>query len=109
MQTVVQVICSAGPSLRDAIGGDPKLESFGLQVARQHQPGRSPGWAKLHAVSPEVPGAVNVEWNTSTGTLVCRVVTKGRSRAGPLVGALVNYLLSRYPRRVQTITIVPRR
>lgn len=110
MQTIVQAICSPGGSLRDAIGEDARIGKYGLQVSRQQTPGRSPGWTKLHSsAEPRRPGAVNIQWDPSAAMLTCRVVTKGASRPGPIVGDLVNYLVSRFPRRVQAVTVVPRR
>ena len=44
MQILVQVLCSKGQSLREAIANDTRLESFNLQVVREMQPGRAPGW-----------------------------------------------------------------
>jgi hypothetical protein len=38
MQVLVQVVCSKGPSLREAIVSDRKLESFRLSVTEQHHP-----------------------------------------------------------------------
>lgn len=109
MQTIIQVICSTGPSLRDAIGVDPRIARFGFTVSKHQTPGRSPGWTKVHSTEPDRAGAINVQWNPDSGMLTCRVVTKGSSKPGPIVGDLVNYLITRYPRRVQAVTVVPRR
>lgn len=110
MQTIVQVICSAGESLRDAIGADETIEKYHLTVTSQQMAGRSPGWTKLHsAADPPKPGAINIEWNPRAATLTCRIITRGHRKPSPIVGDLVTYLVSRFIGRVRTITIVPRR
>lgn len=38
MQTLVQVVCSKGSSLRDAITNDRKLANFALVNHKKHQP-----------------------------------------------------------------------
>lgn len=43
MQTLVQVVCSKGTSLRDSIVNDPQLLQFGLAVHKKQQPGRPHG------------------------------------------------------------------
>jgi hypothetical protein len=109
MQTVVHVYCSRGRSLRDAIAHDVELEDYRLTVVRSHQAGRNPGWLKLHSTEPvERPGAVNVEWNRDLSVLTCRVVTKGGNRPAMIVSDLVDYLLARHWRRLQSVTISPR-
>ena len=110
MQTIVQVICTPGGSLRDAIGADERIGDFQLQVTKQQTAGRSPGWSKLHSTSePPRPGAINIEWNASAAMLTCRIVTRGARRPSPIVGDLINYLAARFTARVQAITVIPRR
>lgn len=111
MQTIVQVMCTAGRSLRDLIGADDKIEQYGLKVTSQQTAGRSPGWSKLHSVRDvPLPGAINLEWNPRTETLSCRIVTRGGGkRPSPIVGDLINYLLRHYTSRILTVTINPRR
>ena len=108
MQTLVQVICSKGTSLRDAIVNDPKLDGFDLSVQKQQKPGRSHGWAKLKSRLPDRRGALNIEWDGDTSILVCRVVNRGAGRPNIVIGDFVNYLLGRFRRRIQAINILPR-
>jgi hypothetical protein len=49
MQTLVQVVCSKGKSLRDVIVNDPKLPEFGLVTQKKQQPSRQHGWAKIRS------------------------------------------------------------
>lgn len=107
MQTLIQVFCTKGPSLRDAIGDDDdRLASWDLYVVEQLRPGRRRGWSKLRSVEPEVHGAINVQWDAAARVLVCRVVTRG-TRPAPIVGDFVGYLLSRFRRRILAMSIVP--
>jgi hypothetical protein len=108
MQTVVQVFCTPGRSLRDAISGDRRLQGHDLGVVAARKPGRNPGWLKLRSLHPERPGAVNVEWNRDLRLLTCRIVTKLRNRPNMIASDLVGYLLSRHWRRIESITIAPR-
>lgn len=103
MQILVQVLCSKGQSLRQAIANDPHLGRHALQVTRETQPGRAPGWMKLHATDA-TRGALNVEWDAQSSVLTARVITRGSRKPSRIVGDFVNYLLERHPRRIQTIT-----
>ena len=103
MQVLVQVLCSKGQSLREAIANDGRLEKFGLQVTRQMQPGRAPGWLKLHSAE-SARGALNVEWDAQSSVLSAPVITRGSRRPSPIVGEFINYLLARHGSRVQSIT-----
>ena len=49
MQILVQVLCSKGGSLREAIANDTRIDKFSLTVTSEKQPGRQPGWMKLHS------------------------------------------------------------
>lgn len=109
MQTLVQVYCTRGPSLRVKIGSDRRLEECHLVVMKEHQPGRSPGWMKLRSIHKDVHGAINVEWDAATHVLHCRVVTRAGGRPERIVADLVEYLLSRHRRRIEFIALVPRR
>jgi hypothetical protein len=40
--------------------------------------------------------------------LICRVVTRGRSDPGIIIGYFVAFLLRHFRRRIRTITVVPR-
>src|SRR5438045_2593639 len=75
MQILIQVLCTKGRSIRQAIADDPRIERYGLQVTKEAQPGRAPGWLKLHA--EEMRGALNVEWDAQSSVLSARVVTRG--------------------------------
>ncbi|MDQ6737900.1 MAG: hypothetical protein M3Z30_09400 [Gemmatimonadota bacterium] len=103
MQILVQVLCTKGASLREAIANDKRIDKYGLQVTSEKQPGRAPGWMKLHS-SDSARGALNVEWDSQSAMLSARVVTRGSRKPSPIVGDFVNYLLSRHGTRVQTIT-----
>jgi hypothetical protein len=107
MQILIQVLCTKGRSIRQAIADDPRIDRYGLQVTKEAQPGRAPGWLKLHA--EEMRGALNVEWDAQSSVLSARVVTRGSRRPSRIVGAFVNYLLQRHGGRVQSITTAIRR
>ena len=110
MQTLVQVVCAPGPSVRDAIANDPRLEDRGFAVVVQKKPGRTHGWLKLRSASRAFSGVINVEWHDATHVLICRVVNKRASKPYPITGAFVNYLLQRprVLRRIQAINVIPR-
>lgn len=110
MQTLVQVICGPGPSVRDAIASDPRLEKHGFSLVKQKQPGRTHGWLKLKSVDRAFQGVINVEWHDATHVLICRIVNKRTARPHPITGAFVNYLLARRQllRRIQAVNIIPR-
>lgn len=109
MQTLIQVVCTKGVSLRDAIANDPQLGRFGLHVAKKQQPGRAHGWAKIHSLKRDRRGAINLEWDADTSILLCRVVNRGEGKPSHLVGDFIDYLLERRRSRVQSISIHPRR
>ncbi|MFI5256655.1 MAG: hypothetical protein ACHQRK_05275 [Gemmatimonadales bacterium] len=104
MQILVQALCTKGKSLREAIGSDARLAQHRLQVTRQMQAGRAPGWMKLHATDTR-RGALNIEWDTQSAVLSARVITRGSRKPSPIVGDFINYLLSRHGSRVQTVTV----
>jgi hypothetical protein len=107
MQSVIQVTCYRGASLREALANDRRLEKYNLAVSRQKTPGRSPGWAKLHSTDPDVPGAINLEWDTATKTLMARIVTKGKSTPDRITGDFIAYLIRRHRKRIRSILILP--
>ena len=109
MQTLVEVYCTRGTSLREAIANDPRLSKHGLEVLKEHQPGRAPGWAKLRGSNPGSQGTVNVEWDASSQVLRCRVVNRGRGKPHNIVGDLVEYLLARHRSRIMSVLIVPQK
>ena len=107
MQILVQVLCTKGRSLREAIASDKQINKFGLRVTSEKQPGRQPGWLKLHSAD-SARGALNVEWDAQSAVLSARVVTRGTRKPSPIVGDFVNYLLGRHSARVQSLTIAYR-
>jgi len=108
MQILIQVVCTKGRSLREAISGDAKLADHDLQVVHQKRPGRQHGWAKLRSALPDRHGAINLEWDANTSVLISRVVTRGKGKPSPIIGDYIAYLLARHARRVQSINVVPR-
>ena len=106
MQILVHVLCTRGRSLRDAIAKDAAVEDYQLEVTREKQPGRAPGWMKLHSHG-DAPGALNIEWDGATHSLSARIVTR-TGQPSRVVGYFVNYLLARHAKRVQSITVAYR-
>ena len=109
MQTLVQVVCTSGRSLRDAIANDGKLSDNGLEVVAERKSGRSPGWTKLRSSAEGRRGSINIQWSSSTNILSCRVVNKGAGKPGSIIGDFVEYVLHRHQRRVKLITVLPSR
>ena len=103
MQILIHVLCTKGESVREAIADDHRLSKFGLEVTREKQAGRQPGWMKIRGTD-STRGVLNVEWDSQSAVLTARVVTRGSRRPSPIVGDFVNYLLDRHRSRVQTIT-----
>ena len=108
MQTVLQVSCrrKRGLSLRQQIVNDAKIGDFGLHVRVRKVPGRNPGWAKVTSSEREA-GAINIEWDASTSTLLARVVTRRSEPASALIGRFVRYLLSRHAKQIRALTLLP--
>ena len=104
MQTVIQVVCKGGKSLRDVIASDKKVEDYRIKLVHSKRQHRSPGWAKLTSTVGE-PGAINFQRNGSSHTLTCRVVTKNRNKPYNIVGDFVAYLLAKYSKRIVTVLI----
>ena len=107
MQTLVQVICNPGRSIRDAIANDAKLDAHNFEVVRERKPGRSPGWTKLKSRAPKRRGSINLQWSATTRVLLCRVVNKGAGKPNLIVGDFVDYLLQRHRRRIKIINVIP--
>jgi hypothetical protein len=107
MQTLIDVHCSKGSSLREGIAKDSKLEEYSLFLVKEQKPGRSPGWLKLRSVAQGRSGAINVQWD-SVGVLRCRVVNRGPGRPDQIVGDFVAYLLARHRKRLRAINVMPR-
>ncbi len=107
MQSVIQVTCYRSGSLREALASDRHLADYHLAVSRQKTSGRNPGWAKVHSTEPGVHGAINLEWDPATKTLMARVVTKGKSTPDRIIGAFVAYLIRRQRTRIRSILLLP--
>lgn len=108
MQILVQVICTKGKSLRDAVANDTKLADHFLAVSEVKKQGRSHGWTKVHSTWPGRRGAINITWDPHDRLLLCRVVTRGAGRPHLIVGDFVDYLLKRFSKRIQGIHVLPR-
>jgi len=106
MQTVIEVVCSKGGSLREAIAGDRRLTRYGLTVLKEKQPGRNPGWTKLRSTDAARPGTINLVWNGATHTLTCRVVNRGAAKPSLVVGDFIYYLMDRHARRLKLVMIL---
>jgi len=107
MQTIVHVICTKGPSLRESIVKDHKLEDFDLEVSQHLNPNRRNGWAKIHSTLADRRGALNLKWNADARTLLCRVVNRGKGSPEQVLGDFVTYLFRRHLRRITAVNIVP--
>jgi len=105
LQTLVQVVCTPGSSVRDAIANDVRLGDHYLEVVLERKAGRFPGWTKLRSRAPGRRGTINLQWNGATRVLSCRVVNRGSGKPNLIIGDLVNYLLRRHRRRVKSITV----
>jgi hypothetical protein len=62
---------------------------------------------KLRSTHPGGRGAINVEWDSASATLTCRIVNRGAGKPNVIVGDLLDYMLARNKGRVRTITIFP--
>lgn len=108
MQTLVQVVCSKGRSLRDAVVNDSKLDQFGLRLEQKLRPGRSHGWAKVRGAWRDRQGTLNIEWDADTNIMICRVVNRGAGRPHRVLGDFVEYLFERHRKRIEAVNIIPR-
>jgi hypothetical protein len=107
LQTLVQVICTPGPSVRDAIANDRKLEAHDFELLLERKAGRSPGWTKLRSRAEDRRGSINIQWNAATNVLSCRVVNKGPGKPNLIIGDFVGYLLQRHRRRIKLLIVLP--
>lgn len=107
MQSVIQVTCYHGGSLREAVASDKRLGKYHLAVIRQKTSGRNPGWAKIHSTDPQVAGAINLEWDPATKTLLARIVTKGKNTPDRIIGDFIAYLMRCQRRRIRSILLLP--
>ncbi len=103
VQVIITALCAPGTSLRQAIARDKRLEAYLLVVDKQQEPGREPGWLKLHS-SDRQRGAINVQWDSHAHLLIARVVTRGASEPSAIIGDFITYLLARHSRRIKAIT-----
>jgi len=108
MQTLIQVVCSEKKSLRDVIAHDEKLAKYKFYIEAKQKPGRSPGWAKIHSLDSDVRGVINISWQGRIHILNCRVITKGTGKPANIIGDFIRYLLTRFPRKIESVIIVPR-
>jgi hypothetical protein len=106
MQTVIDVVCTKGRSLREAVADDRRLKRYELAVLNEKRPGRNPGWAKIRSTDPGCHGTINLEWDSSTRTLKCRVVNRRGGKPGDVVSKFVHYLLDRFGRRIRLLLIL---
>ena len=95
MQTLVQVVCAKGPSLRDRIVNDDHgLEEFRLVVQKSHRP-------RLHGAGPRCEQiadrrvVLDIEWDADTRILICRIVNKMQAQPNRILGDFVDYLFER--------------
>ena len=109
MQTIVQVICKKGTSLRDAIANDKKLDLHCFEIIQEKKQGRSPGWLKLKSTFEGRQGALNMQWGSDTNILTCRVVNRGNGEPSSFVGDFVDYLMARHTRRINAIQVLPQK
>ena len=107
MTTVVHVACYGSTSLRERVVHDRRLGDYDLFVQRTRLPGRNPGWAKLYGSDYGTKGAINLEWDADTRTLLARVVTRAKGKPDVIVGRFVAYLLGRHRGRIRSITVHP--
>ena len=108
MQTLIQVICSPGPSLREKIAKDARLGTYLLRVSEEKRNDRSLGWAKVHSTERDRRGAINLQWLANTNILLARVVTRSGNKPNMIVGDFVDYLIARHKNRIEAINIIPR-
>jgi hypothetical protein len=106
MQTVIEVVCSKGASLRDAIADDRHFGNYEFEILKEKQPGRRPGWTKIRSTDSSRQGTINIAWNSATHTLTCRVVNRGKAKPSLVIGDLVCYLLDRHRRRIKLLLIL---
>lgn len=102
MQILIHALCTKGESLREAIANDGQLGRHQLEMVREKQAGRAPGWMKVRSAGVS-PGVLNIEWHPQSSVLIARVITRGSGKPSQIVGDFVNYLLRRHGRRVRTI------
>lgn len=108
MQTLVQVICTKGGSMRDEIANNVNLEKSSLEISEMKRQGRRHGWTKVHSTLPDRAGAINIEWDADTNILICRIVTRGKRKPGLTIGDFIGFLLDNFKKRIIAINIIRR-
>ena len=104
MQTAVQVICKAGPSLRTLIADqNRKLKAYEFALVAEKTNRRNPGWMKIKSTAPGIWGALNISWDPGTGTLTCRVVNRRAGTPNGIIGRFVDFLLRHHSKRIKLI------
>ena len=93
--------------MRDAIANDTKLDAHNFEILHERKAGRFPGWTKVRSRAEGRRGSINVQWNTATRVLSCRVINKGSGKPNLIIGDFVDYLLQRHRRRIKLITVLP--
>jgi hypothetical protein len=106
MQVVMYVMAKSGQqSLRESIAADINKwdRGFGLELISWQTKGRPKGWSKIH--KPGSAGALNLEWDADTKTLVVRAVTRAGNKPDELIGSFVAYLLRQHGSKISSITM----
>ena len=107
MQTIIQVVCARGKSLRESIVRDGVIADFDLVVQSKSKHGRNLGWAKVRSKAVDRRGTLNIVWHADTNILSCRVVNRGAGRPNLILGDFVCYLFQRHHRRIRAVNIIP--
>ena len=107
MQTIVQVMCTGGKSMRLDIVSDPQLKNHEFEIIREKKLGRSPGWLKVLSYADGRRGSLNIQWHGATKILTCRIINRGSGKPNLIIGDFVDYLLTRHHKRIKLITVVP--
>jgi hypothetical protein len=105
MQTIIEIICSKGKSVRDIIAGDPSLDDYFLRILSERKAGRQHGWTKVNGTIDGRRGTINIYWDANTANLRCRVINRGTGKPNHLIGDFIDYMLARHKRRVKHISI----
>jgi len=105
MQTVIQVLCTGGVSLRQTIADDQEgLEQFQLKLGRQRIANGHPGWTEVRGRG-NTWAALKISWDMPTTTLTCRVASRRLARPHPIASKFVDFLLYRYSERIKAVSI----
>ena len=108
MQTLLQVVCTKGKSLRDSIVNDRKLSEDKFKIQKKRKRGRQHGWAKIHSIADGRRGALNLRWASDTHIMECRVVNRGAGRPHLILGDFIDYLFRHHCKRIKAVMILPR-